>query len=314
MIDHIQLLDHLSIGVIVIDEPLTVVFWNRWMEEHSLLSRAEVEGKPLYEIFPDIVRKEFTAKAREAFRHGEPTFFTHKVHQFMFPFHSARSLLDKALEPMQQTVILSPLKDSNGQTRQLLVSVFDISDWIAYQDQLLSSKRELEKLSRVDDLTQIANRRAIMEQLHYELCLHARKKRQLTLVLIDIDHFKGVNDSYGHQCGDRLLWEIAQLLSDHRRAYDKLGRYGGEEFMMILPETGADDALQVCERLRLAVAGTAFKACNHFLSVTVSIGVAVFDGATIPRTDTTGDELFRAADTNLYRAKELGRNRVELPG
>ncbi len=312
MIDHAQLLDHLSIGIIVVDEPLTVVFWNRWMEEHSLLPREEVRGKPLYELFPDLVKKEFTAKAREAFRKGEPTFFTHKVHQFMFPFHTVRSLLASKLSPMQQTVILSPLKDDDGVTRQLLVSVFDISDWVAYQNRLLESKKELEKLSRLDDLTQIANRRAIMEQLRYDLCLHARKKRPLAMALIDIDHFKKVNDTYGHQCGDQLLRGVAQLLAEQLRGYDKVGRYGGEEFMLVLPETSREAALQTCERLRQKVAATVFQCHRHQVTITVSIGTAFFGGETAEVDQhPTAEDLFRVADANLYRAKDGGRDRVE---
>lgn len=304
--DYPQLLDHLSIGVAVLDAHLTVLFWNRWLEEHSLLRREEMIGRPIHELFRPHIRKEFINKAREVVTSRAPAFFTHKAHQHMFPFLTVRSYLDNELMRMEQTVILSPLQDEEGVVRHIAVSVFDISDWIIYQQQLLASKKELEKLSLIDDLTHIPNRRAVMEQVDKQLHIHNRKHRELAMAIVDLDHFKEVNDTHGHQYGDEVLRKIAWLLADNLRGYDLLGRYGGEEFLLVLPETSRDEAIEACERLRLAVEAHAFRGREAPFSMTISIGIA-WKGA-----ETKGkfDQLFNAADQCLYRAKEGGRNRV----
>lgn len=308
-LDYPQLLDHLSIGVAVIDPELTVLFWNRWLEEHSMLGREEMVGRPIQELFRPYVRREFVNKAREVLQRGMPAFFTHKAHQYIFPFPTVRSFLDEELMRMEQTVILSPLQDEDGEVQHILVSVFDISDWIIYQQQVLASKKELEKLSLIDDLTQVPNRRAIMEQVEKQLHIHNRKHRELALVIVDLDHFKRVNDTHGHQCGDEVLRKVAWLLADNLRGYDLLGRYGGEEFLIVLPETSRDQAIQVCERLRLAVASHSFAGRESF-GMTISLGIAW------KAAEGKGkfDRLFASADQCLYEAKDSGRNRVVCAG
>lgn len=306
MIDFIQVMDHLSIGTVVIDQALEVVFWNRWLAEHSTIPREEATGKPIAELFPVLVEKGFVKKTHDVFKKGRPVFFTHKVHQSMFPFYSGRSYLEKELTDMQQTVILSPLKDKDGKTKQILIMIFDITDWVVHQNNLLRSKKELEKLSRIDDLTNIPNRRNIMDRLKDELVIHLRKKRPMSLAVIDIDKFKHVNDTHGHQCGDFVLFEMARILSSRLRGYDAIGRYGGEEFMLILPETSRKEAILTCERLRKAVKNHTFKHQEQKIQVTISIGISFKDEREI----INAEDLFKLADHCLYLAKKGGRNQV----
>ena len=307
MIDLYQLLDHLSIGVIVIDDALRVVLWNRWMAEHSLLFIDDVKGKPIFDIFPGLNRKGFLKKTKEVFKTGKPVFFTQKNSQFIFPFPTSRSYLADTLITMQQTVILSPLKNEQEQTRHVLVSVFDVSDWVHHQNQLLRSKKELEKLSQIDELTQIPNRRAIMDKLKEELSIHNRKKRSFALAMLDIDFFKEVNDSMGHQCGDLVLYELAGLLTAGLRGYDMVGRYGGEEFVLLLPETSYEQAIQVCERLRETIANHVFRYDEDEIRLTVSMGISIKP----PEEKCDIEMMLKSADDHLYEAKESGRNRVK---
>ena len=305
--DFVQMLDHLSIGTAVLDEDLNVVFWNRWLMEHSLISREEAMGVPVYELFPELVKKGFTTKARNVLKTGKPAFFARTKQQYVFPFPTVRSFVDESAFPkMYQTVILSPLHDEDQIPRQILVSVFDVTDWVVYQNQLLKSKEELEKLSMIDDLTQIPNRRCILERIRIELARHNRKKRSMSLVMIDIDHFKKVNDTYGHICGDLVLKEMAQIFLDGLRVYDVLGRYGGEEFIMLLPETTLVQAVMVSERLRIAVEEKVFICDRRNFHLTISLGIAFMDGTE----NLSVDDLIRIADGNLYLAKKAGRNRV----
>ena len=305
--DHRQILDHLSIGVVILEQKLGVVFWNRWMSEHSGIPLEKARGRAIHAVFPELVRKGFVKRAREAFRHGDPVFFTNKVHQTMFPFYAGRSYLEKRLRPMQQTVILSPIKDEDGRVARLMLTVFDITDWIDYRNRLLQSKEELEKLSRTDELTRLPNRRFLLDRFNQELFHHNRRNRALALAILDLDLFKEINDRHGHQAGDQVLFEFGRILDESCRDYDIVGRYGGEEFVVVLPDTDSSDARAICERIRKRIENHPFDARGHGIRITTSIGIACKPA----REKTTADELFQRADAALYRAKEAGRNRVE---
>jgi len=157
---------------------------------------------------------------------------------------------------------------------------------------------EIHQLAVTDPLTGIANRLRFGEVLDQELERAARARQDVTLAMLDIDHFKRVNDTLGHQAGDRLLCDLAALVSGHCRTNDSLARYGGEEFALILPNTGAADALTLLDRLRRLLA-----ASDH--GVTMSVGLATF-----PADAATADLLVAAADEALYESKRAGRNRV----
>ncbi len=307
MFDHLQLLNHLSIGIAVIDPEIKIIFWNQWLAEHSMISSDTITGRELLSVFPDLKKANFLKKIRAVFDSGQPVFFNNKVSANPFPFHSGRSYIEKQLTPMEQTVIISPMKDPEGNIEHALITVFDISDWISNQRNLLDSKEAMERLSHTDELTQIPNRRNIMDRLTEELRTHIRKKRPMAIAMLDIDHFKKINDAYGHQCGDMILHDTAQLMSNLLRDYDAVGRYGGEEFLIILPETTSEQSLTICNRIRLTVQNHNFIYKGRELQVTVSIGIAAKQAgeSIIP------DRLIAEADRYLYVAKESGRNRTE---
>lgn len=166
---------------------------------------------------------------------------------------------------------------------------------------------EAQRLSITDGLTGIWNRRYFQMRLAQEFQRAARFGRQLSVLVIDIDHFKAVNDRHGHQRGDSTLIEIARrMLSQIRSEVDTLARYGGEEFALILPETAGDGARTVAEKIRLEVAATPLGDDDEEPShVTVSVGVASY-----PENGVTPQALLHAADQAMYEAKGRGRNRV----
>jgi diguanylate cyclase (GGDEF)-like protein len=308
MFDHNQLLDHLSIGIAVIDREMKILFWNRWLAEHSLMLSEKMIGRKIDDLFPSLQKAKFAKKAQEVLETGQPVFFSNKKNPHLFSFFSGRSYIEKHLTPMEQTVILSPLCDKDGEPAQVLISIFDISDWISHQNALLRSKEEMEKLSHTDDLTQMLNRRRIMEKLTEELRTHSRKKRPISLAMLDIDHFKKVNDTFGHQCGDMILHEMAQLISGMLRDYDSIGRYGGEEFLIILPETTDEQAFAICDRIRLTAQDHIYKYRGRELQVAVSIGIA----SKPAEESILLNLLISEADRCLYIAKETGRNRTKI--
>ena len=167
----------------------------------------------------------------------------------------------------------------------------------------------LEVLAHTDPLTQVLNRRALTVRLASELERARRYDSVLTLLMVDLDHFKRVNDTYGHLVGDEVLREVATMLQNEIRSVDVVARYGGEEFVVVLPETSLVGATTFAERIREHVAATPFAgSLVEPLRLTASVGVASYPSATV----STVDDLFARADEALYRAKADGRNRVCL--
>ena len=175
------------------------------------------------------------------------------------------------------------------------------------QDELKRSNELLREMSITDPLTRLHNRRHLMEVLEREIQRSIRTRSPLSVVILDIDHFKKVNDTYGHLLGDEVLAAVGALMGRDLRTYDVAARYGGEEFFLVLPNTPLSEAHTVAERIRRDVADLCFADRLRPLRVTVSLGVATF-----PSERTASEEaLIREADRALYMAKQGGRNRTE---
>ncbi len=177
---------------------------------------------------------------------------------------------------------------------------------IELQQELITAREELREQATKDFLTRIWNRSSILDILDRELDRGRRDKQPLGVILADLDHFKLVNDNYGHFSGDAVLREFVRRMSASMRSYDAVGRYGGEEFLVVLP--GCDDAAtrKQAERMRAALAGEAMAFNEESRTITCSFGAT----ASVPGVEVTAESLIRLADDALYRAKRQGRNRV----
>jgi diguanylate cyclase (GGDEF)-like protein len=172
--------------------------------------------------------------------------------------------------------------------------------------ELMEANRKLRELSITDDLTGLFNHRYFTKALEAEYRRAIRYKRSLALLLLDIDHFKKVNDTYGHSCGDLVLKGVAALLKGCLRSADVAARYGGDEIAVILPETNESKASEVAEKLRRQLEKSSFEWKGKSFNITCSIGVAA-----VPETNIDHwKELLYSADKSLYRAKGKGRNHV----
>ncbi len=173
-------------------------------------------------------------------------------------------------------------------------------------EELENTRDSLRNLATRDSLTGVWNRRAVMERLEEELARAARGNADLSVLMLDIDHFKQVNDTYGHTQGDIVLREIAHRVDETTRSYDGCGRYGGEEFIAVLPACKKENAYSVAERMRRCIAEKAILLDNGIaIHVTVSIGVASRKANGLYA---TSEDLLKSADAALYTAKNAGRN------
>jgi len=211
-----------------------------------------------------------------------------KIH--LFPRRKLLEELTKAYQEME--ALNRSLSEANEQKTQLL-------------EQLRLQTRDLEQQSREDPLTGLYNRRYLDFRLENEFARAKRYNRNLSLVMIDLDYFKRVNDNYSHLVGDEVLKVIAHLFRENLRGVDLAARYGGEEFVLLLPETPSNGAILVCERIRREVERYNWGAVRPGLKVTISLGLA-YDVNVAEHT-----AMLAQADARLYEAKKNGRNQLK---
>jgi diguanylate cyclase (GGDEF)-like protein len=254
-----------------------------------------------------IVHPEDRARAtahHEALLRGEPvTALTcrhlHKSGRHVWVETSWRPILNRAGKIVRLQAASRDVTERREYERQLEEAHAKLS---AQQDRLIDANSRLEALASLDSLTGLKNRRAFEERLQEEISRARRSKECFALLLLDIDHFKNFNDSFGHPRGDDVLKSVSRVLSRSVRDADFIARYGGEEFAIILPDTDRDAAKLMGERLRVAIEENAWDA----RPITVSVGAAAWlDGA-------SAESLIDQADRALYRSKQAGRNIVTL--
>jgi len=205
--------------------------------------------------------------------------------------------VDYITKPYQYREVLSRIKTHLQNQSLLKCNVLLV-------EQLQKANIELDKSSRTDSLTGLSNRRDANEKIEKELIRFARNKKDFSLVLGDIDHFKKTNDTYGHEAGDCILTKVSRLMVDAVRAQDLVSRWGGEEFLIVLPETELAGGATLAENIRQKIEAEEFVYKEQKINVSMSFGVC----SSAP--ELSMDELVKKADDNLYRAKEAGRNKV----
>lgn len=275
-------------AILMMDDKGHVVFWNPAAERIFGYTEKEILGKNLHgTLVPEGYHEAFDTGHREFMQSGQGNAIGQVLELTAIRKDGTEFPVELALSPMQV------------EERWWAVGIIrDIT-----QRKAIVGK--LKVLAVTDGLTNLYNRRYLMNRLRQEFDRAARYGRDLCLLMIDVDHFKVVNDEHGHDAGDRVLQHLASLFVKSVRRTDVVARFGGEEFVAVLPETDRSDSELLAERIRETVAATSFEMNGAHHGITVSIGGATrVEGIDDPET------LLKMADTALYAAKQDGRNKV----
>jgi len=291
-----EVVNVLNVGLVILDEEMKVWKWNHWMEQHSSIKSSDIEGKSLFLFFPTLDNDHFNRSVKSVFTFNNMVFYSQKLHRYCFPIPPISSFRQQ-FEFMQQNCTFGSVK-SSGNENLLFISIQDVTNIVFYE-------RKLREMNTRDALTNAYNRRFLDSVLEREFIRHSRYDHSLSVIMIDIDHFKQVNDQYGHQCGDHILKEFSAIIHEQLRDVDFLARYGGEEFCCLLPETDSKGALLVAERLCRAIEDSSYEFKGVEIKITSSLGVC-----SSSQKHQNASELIELSDKALYQAKLQGRNAV----
>jgi len=299
----IEVLNHLPIGLFMLDAYHVIRAWNQWLAQKTSIKEEEAIGKRLQELFPELSNSRFFWGVSQAIATKSPQVLSQALNRFIIPIHIDHSAHHN-ITMMQQRVHISPCACKDGEMLAV-VSIIDVTENVIRSAALTEMAHKLSEDSTRDPLTGLYNRRFMWEWLVPQIKLSIRDKRPLSFLLLDIDHFKNLNDTYGHDLGDEILKAVSETINNILRGSDIVVRYGGEEFVMMLPNCNLENAVYVATRLLDTFRTTALGPLTKG-AVTISIGVVVLD----PQDPITGEELLKQADKRLYLAKHRGRNQV----
>ena len=303
-----DMLESVEVGLVVLDLDFRVEAWNGFMENHSGMTANRMREKVLFDVFPDIPRSWLQRKVDSVVLLNTRAFTSWEQRPYLFRFRNSRPIT--GTEPfMYQNLTISPLTNTNGEVDKVCLLIYDVTEFASGKRALERANEQLAKLSMTDRLTNLLNRGTWENLIDVEFGRFRRYGNPSCLVMFDIDHFKPVNDTHGHLAGDEVIRHAAQVTLDSIRQTDSAGRYGGEEFGIILPETDGEGAAIICERIRMAIEESVVKTTVADIQYTISVGVAELDS----RPENYMQWLQRA-DEALYEAKEGGRNRVVVYG
>ena len=297
-----QIIDNIDAGVVMLDKAYRVQSWNTFMQAYSGISAEQIIGKNVFTVVPDLPEAWLKNKIQSTFKLGTRSFSCWEDRPHVFQF-SNFSPITGGSPSMYQNLILTPLKSLNGEFTHICLMLTDVSDIAKSKNHLRESNAQLTHLSMTDRLTQLYNRG------HWESCLsdafeQCHKTQQpASLVMFDIDHFKQVNDTFGHVIGDAVIKNISSILRRTKRQSDIAGRYGGEEFAVILPQTSSELAQYFTERLRQRVADDAVTVDVRDVTVTISLGICEWS----PKLKNY-EHWLECTDAALYQSKKSGRN------
>lgn len=305
-LQQLELLQFLDVGLIVINTHLEVKLWNSFMVNHTAIEAHDALNHNLFEICPDIPEEYLRKKFKSVTTLQSSLTITWQQRSFLFKMDSYRPITSLA-QFMYQNIRIMPLMNADGQIDHIAIAIYDVTDAARAQISFKEKNDELKLASRVDPLTNIFNRGYWEKRLEEEFEKFSQTNVRSVLIMLDIDHFKKVNDTYGHQGGDTVLRTMGQLLKKQYRNTDIIGRYGGEEFGILLLDTTTEQALSLVENLSQVLKDSVISHDSQKIEITLSYGITEINAKF-----NSHDQWIDMADKALYQSKENGRNRATV--
>ncbi len=292
-----QVIDTVDTGIVIFDREYSATYWNGWMAAHTQISENEILGRSLFDFFPKLKNPRFLRSCKAVFAFGNLAFFPQDPYGYLFSMKPVEWFRSE-FKFMQQSCTIGPIRGEGKEIERLFVSIRDMTEEAAY-------KKKLVALTLNDELTGSYNRRFLMNFLEDELYRCRRYNRPFSVIMMDIDHFKKINDTCGHPFGDEVLKLFASTVVRNMRKSNRFARYGGEEFVCVLPETDSEGGVGFAEKIRKLIEELPLSYKQSQVKITSSFGVITY-------TDDINDiaTLMKKVDDALYKAKESGRNRV----
>ncbi len=300
------MISNIDVGMIVLDLNCEILHWNGFMEHHSNISTEDAIGSNLFALFPEVPKDWFRKKIETVLLLNSKAFTTWEQRPYIFKFKSYLPITG-IHKFMFQNMTIIPLTSLSGEIEQITVIIYDVSDVAANRLALLEVNQHLETANRIDQLTQLYNRGYLEECIKGEFNRFKRSGTASCLVMLDIDFFKKVNDQYGHPAGDEVLRIVGKTMADIQRNTDIIGRYGGEEFAVILVDTNIEQAVFFLDRLRKTISSTVISYNNTDIPITVSLGMSEIKTEMIDY-----EEWLSQSDQALYKAKDNGRDQYQI--
>jgi diguanylate cyclase len=300
-----SVLNELNNGVFILDKEYTIIYWNRFMAHYSQKNEDQTVGRNLFEVFPDLPQAWLKKKIKSALVLNTTLFTSWEQRPYIFPFPNTR-LINSNIDYMYQDCVLSPIRRSkDASVEYLSISLYDATELALKHQEVQKTLEHLTEMNTIDGLTRVFNRQYLQNTLEMEFSNYKRHHHNVSLIMLDIDHFKQVNDTHGHLAGDEILCAVSQGIKELLRKGDIIGRYGGEEFMILLPMTDMKGAYLAAERVRARVEELETRFEEKTLKVTVSLGIS-----TLSDQHQKVEDWVQEADAYLYQSKKNGRNRV----
>ena len=292
-------------GIVILDEDLTIIAWNRWLEIFTKVSAKDIIGKNICDFFTYIDKKKLIRKIKSVLLTEHPSYYSVDPHRFLIDI-PVNNIINKSYNSMQQNVTIVPY---NIKKRQVCIYIYDITALCETNMQLEKLNDELADISHRDPLTNLYNRRYFSDQINKVKTFAKRNGYPLSIILLDIDNFKIINDTYGHIVGDDVIIKVARSLEEELRNSDIVARFGGEEFVILLQNSDSATSFKVAEKIRHRLADLTIKSKLDSFNFTTSFGLAQFneklDNDDIKKT-------IERADIALYQSKNAGKNQTTI--
>lgn len=305
---HLQLglLQTLDVGLIVLDQDYHISLWNAFMENHSGILHGKLYGKSIFDSFPELPKSWFKRKLDAVFLLKNRSFITWEQRPYLFHFKSYRPITGDAPH-MFQNVTLIPLTSPSGRVEHVGILIYDVTDAAMGRIALQKANQKLTQLSQTDPLTGLYNRGFWESRLQHEFDRYARTQAVSSLLMLDIDHFKRINDTYGHPAGDEVLRQLSVILCEETRTTDIVGRYGGEEFGLLLIDTNTKQSQTVTQRIRDRVEALEVNYLGEKIRITISMGLTE-----VSNHFQSYEQWLQLSDQALYQSKENGRDQLTV--